>query len=383
MTTERNIVVGAGLVGLFVAHELARRGRKVVVLERDRIASGTTGASFAWLNATSKIEPDYHRLNAEGMRRHMALAAAWGEHIAGQYGSGAIWWAEPGAGGGIDALAAHYGELVALDYPCLWLERKTLAALEPHVHFAEGAAGLFAPGDRWLEADRLARHVAREIDRLGGEVRENAAVMGVERNGDGRVIAVDTEADRFTTDTLVLAAGPSTADTVAMVRGEAVPSFPVDRVPGLLVTLPPDRMRDMVRHVLYAPDSGEFHIRPTAEGGLMLGSDDVDAMVADDPDAETLAAATRALLERARHYVPDLPADTHGHDIVRRIGVRPMPRDGRTIAGPLPGVPECYVIATHSGITLAPLLGELIAEEIVSGEVADILSPFRPDRFAG
>jgi glycine/D-amino acid oxidase-like deaminating enzyme len=44
-------------------------------------------------------------------------------------------------------------------------------------------------------------------------------------------------------------------------------------------------------------------------------------------------------------------------------------------------VPGCYVIATHSGITLAPLLGELIAEEIVSGEMSDLLAPFRPDRF--
>jgi glycine/D-amino acid oxidase-like deaminating enzyme len=60
-----------------------------------------------------------------------------------------------------------------------------------------------------------------------------------------------------------------------------------------------------------------------------------------------------------------------------------MPRDGRTIAGPLPGVPDCYVIATHSGITLAPLLGELIADEIVAGEVSTMLEPFRPDRFGG
>jgi len=381
VTADRTIVVGGGLIGLFAAYELARRGRRVLVLERDEIASGTTGASFAWLNATSKIEPDYHRLNAAGLACHRALAQAWGEHVVGSYGSGAIWWAEPGIGGGVDALAAHYGELIALGYPCLWLERKALAALEPHVRFADGAAGLFAPGDRWLEAERLARHVAREIERLGSDVRENTAVTGVERSGDGRVSAVTTAEGRLETESLVLAAGPASAEAVAMVNGEAATAFPVDRVPGLLVTLPPDRMRDMVRHVLYAPDSDEFHIRPTAEGGLMLGSDDVDAMVADDPDAETLAAATRALLERGRRHVPDLPADSHGHDVVRRIGVRPMPRDGRTIAGPLPGVPGCYVVATHSGITLAPLLGELIAEEIVTGQVADILAPFRPDRF--
>jgi glycine/D-amino acid oxidase-like deaminating enzyme len=116
---------------------------------------------------------------------------------------------------------------------------------------------------------------------------------------------------------------------------------------------------------------------------MILGSDVVDDMIDETSDAETLAAATRALLERGRRYLPELPADTHGHDALRQIGVRPMPEDGRTIAGPLPGVPGCYVIATHSGITLAPLLGELIAEEIDGGEMPSMLAPFRPDRFDG
>jgi glycine/D-amino acid oxidase-like deaminating enzyme len=250
------------------------------------------------------------------------------------------------------------------------------------VRFAEGAEGLFAPGDRWLVADRLAHRLAHEIERLGGEVRENSPVTKIECHGrSDPVVTVSADAERFAAATLVLAAGPSTAEIVAMVQGPDALAFPVGRVPGLLVTTPPDKMRDLVRHVLYAPDSGEFHIRPTADGGLMLGSDDIDEMIDETSDGETLQAATRALLERGRHYLPELSVDTHGHDVKRQIGVRPMPRDGRTIAGPLPGVANCYVIATHSGITLAPLLGELIAEEIVSGEVSPLLGPFRPDRF--
>src|SRR3954452_22747489 len=40
-------VVGAGLTGLATAHELAARGVNVVVLEADRIASGSTGFTTA------------------------------------------------------------------------------------------------------------------------------------------------------------------------------------------------------------------------------------------------------------------------------------------------------------------------------------------------
>ena len=64
-----------------------------------------------------------------------------------------------------------------------------------------------------------------------------------------------------------------------------------------------------------------------------------------------------------------------------RLGVRPMASDDRPIAGPLPGVAGVYLLATHSGITLGPLLGQLAAREIVSGEPAALLAPYRPSRF--
>ena len=65
-----------------------------------------------------------------------------------------------------------------------------------------------------------------------------------------------------------------------------------------------------------------------------------------------------------------------------RIGVRPMPTDGVTIAGRIPGLANAWMLATHSGVTLGPLLGRLIADEIVGGTPSTVLAPFRPDRFA-
>jgi glycine/D-amino acid oxidase-like deaminating enzyme len=59
-----------------------------------------------------------------------------------------------------------------------------------------------------------------------------------------------------------------------------------------------------------------------------------------------------------------------------------MPADGITIAGRLDGSGRIYVVATHSGVTLAPLLGRLAADEVVQDGEADLLAPFRPQRFA-
>jgi glycine/D-amino acid oxidase-like deaminating enzyme len=62
--------------------------------------------------------------------------------------------------------------------------------------------------------------------------------------------------------------------------------------------------------------------------------------------------------------------------------VRPMPGDRHTIAGRIPGFINGWVIATHSGVTLGPLLGRLMSDEIVRGKPSSALAPFRPERFA-
>ena len=377
------VVVGAGLIGLFAAWNLARRGRSVLVAERATIACGTTGASFAWLNATSKTEPDYHRLNAEGLARQLERARLWGERSMGMGGTGVLCWGEPEAAITLDDLAHQALALKDLDYPCLWLDRDELPAFEPRVAFGGMAEGLFAPRDRWLDAPILARHLAREIAAAGGEVRENAPVTAIARNASGAIEGVTVAGETVTCSRVLLAAGPGTPEAIAMAGEEAAALVPVRRVPGLLVTLPADGARTIVNHILYAPDRGNFHIRPMADGSLLLGDDAVDAMIGDGTDPALLPAAVRALLEVAAGHLPDLlVADLLPHARAA-VGVRPVPGDGRTIAGALPGIDGLFVAATHSGITLSPLLGELLAGEMIDGSRAPLLANFRPERFAG
>jgi glycine/D-amino acid oxidase-like deaminating enzyme len=59
-----------------------------------------------------------------------------------------------------------------------------------------------------------------------------------------------------------------------------------------------------------------------------------------------------------------------------------VPEDGVTVAGPVPGYANAWTIVTHSGITMGPLLGRLIAEEMIGGATDPRLAGFRPERFA-
>jgi glycine/D-amino acid oxidase-like deaminating enzyme len=62
--------------------------------------------------------------------------------------------------------------------------------------------------------------------------------------------------------------------------------------------------------------------------------------------------------------------------------MRPVPADGHSCVGALPEIPSYYEAVTHSGVTLGPLVGRLLAREILTGEVDPLIAPFRPDRFS-
>jgi len=60
---------------------------------------------------------------------------------------------------------------------------------------------------------------------------------------------------------------------------------------------------------------------------------------------------------------------------------RPIPADGFPSVGALDDLPGYYEAVAHSGITLAAVIGELLAEEITDGEVSPLIRPYRPGRF--
>lgn len=91
------------------------------------------------------------------------------------------------------------------------------------------------------------------------------------------------------------------------------------------------------------------------------------------------SAALRSRVCRLREW--DYPA------LVRPVGtaqvcVRPLPVDGQSIVGPAPGIAGCYLLVTHSGVTLASHLARLVAGELMDGVETRELARFRPDRFS-
>jgi glycine/D-amino acid oxidase-like deaminating enzyme len=135
--------------------------------------------------------------------------------------------------------------------------------------------------------------------------------------------------------------------------------------------LPP--LTDRVVYVPGGPGPA-VHLRQRADGSVLVGEGTQETTVTDPG-----LAHARALVSQAARFFPVLA----GVGVDRWwLAYRAMPSDRLPIVGRLPWVEGLYLAVSHSGVTLAPVLGRLIAGEVATGSADGLLAPFRPARFA-
>jgi len=183
VTTQHDLaIVGLGIVGASVAYAAARAGARIVALDAGAPGEGTSGTSFAWLNAARKEPEVYHRLNADGMAAHRELARELGGD-AGHHPGGSLEWAE-----GDEQereLRARVERLARRGYPAEWISRERARALEPALvvgdHVREVA---FYAAEAWLDAPRLIRALLRAASACGAvsTVRTSAVCWAATRS---------------------------------------------------------------------------------------------------------------------------------------------------------------------------------------------------------
>jgi glycine/D-amino acid oxidase-like deaminating enzyme len=206
--------------------------------------------------------------------------------------------------------------------------------------------------------------------RHGAQVRTGAQVARVEMAGGRATGVVLASGERCPADVVVNCAG-RWADTLS-VGDEPDLRLPLAPTFGLLVFTPP--VATCVRRIVR---SAHVHLRPDGAGRLVLHMDDADATLTSTTQPSPQLPIAHDLVQRVAAVLPSIgPVDPEAV----RIGVRPIPTDGLSAVGPLPGLSGYYVVVTHSGVTLSPILAHLAASELMSGTPEHQLEPFRPAR---
>ncbi len=375
--SRRCVVIGAGVLGASVAARLASSGMQVTLLEADQPGRATSRWSFAWLNSNDKAPRPYHDLNYAGIRAWAELApdldgAAWHRPV------GNLELATSDAG--CAELQARVRRLAEWGYPARLITRAEASEIESALRFPEsGGTVAWFPGEGYVLTGPLIERLVARATSHGADVRTGE---------HGRVTSLDpgpAEARRVRT----AAGAVLEADEVVCCAGRWVPELakmadaagPVPLVdwdqpgataPGLAVRVGPLASAGPV-HLVHTP---EICLRPHSDGLLHLEAPDA-AVDLHTPELD-LRRWTATLLRRAQRTVRGL-IDARVEEF--QVCIRPMPVDGQSIVGRLPGAPGLYVAVTHSGVTLAAHLSRLIAAELTAGTPPAALAPYRPDRF--
>jgi len=357
------VVIGAGIVGSAVAMHLAERGLRPVLVDPDRAGQSASARSFASLSAFGTDPAGYYELACAALASWSRWAQRLGE-VGFRRGGQLRWVADPQQG---RELAEQVERARSRGYPIVPVDQAGLRRLLPAAEPGPVAAACYAPRDGQVEPDQVLGRCRAATTAAGGRLLRGAPAR-VRLDDDGIRVQVGELVLR--PDVAVLAAGAESV-TVAGAVGLDIPTL---AGPGLLVETEP--LPAFTDKVVYLPGGPgpQVHLRQRPDGSVLLGERSQELVARD-----LSGRHGRALLGQAGRFLPVL----RGARIARTLlAWRSMPADRLPIVGPVPGLDSLYLAVTHSGVTLAPVLGRLVADEIATGEPAWLLASFRPGRFA-
>lgn len=421
------VVVGAGIIGVTTAYELAERGHQVTLLDRREGAGletsfangGQLGASevapwagpevpglvLRWLGRADapfrlklKADPEQWLWLLRFLTR--CRASAREERILPNLGLALLTRAR------MDEMAARFedeGAPIAFDEgrtgilqifhharalkeASANIEKMRLAGLDQTVlsdrecvdlepalgpSFQQGgiAGGIYCAGDRSGDAHKFTARLTERAQRMGVAFMSGAEVTNFETLGD-RITGVRTRAWLFGADAVVLAAGVGTA-RLARLAGIRLPVYPLK---GYSVTLPAKgdaaprvSLTDEARKIVISRLGNRLRTAGTAE----VGGYDTEIEM---PRARSVLAATVDLFPQMNEVAGAAEFWT---------GLRPMSSDGSPIIGQAGRFKNLYLNTGHGslGWTLAAGSAAALADQVCGTRPQLDLTPFGIRRF--
>ena len=358
VVNQQVIVVGSGIIGASVALAFQDLGAKVTVLDKGPLGGIASGNSFGWINASFAQNQAYFELRNEALEHFRALdqRLSLENHMRWQ---GTLWWEDIG-----HDFAEQFQILTKRGYPSKLVKYSEIQTLEPHLREVPCQAILTAT-EGAAQAKSVGLAILDEVKRNGGTVRGCVPVSGIGQAA-GHVCSVQTEVGELLCDVVVLATGAAAQSVLSGLDW----TLPMANKEGII--LQTDPLPQVIHHVLMTPD---VHFRQNLDGSLVAGEIFNDEI---NPDVSAIALASE-IISRIQTKLRDIPKLRLAEV---KIGIRPMPVDGMPVIGAVPGLEGAYTAIMHSGVTLGPLVGQLLALEISECHASPLLKSFRPARFA-
>ena len=335
------IVVGGGVIGCSCAYALARAGLAVELLEERYIAAEASWASAGMIDGHSlgrAADGEYVRLKA----RSAAMFAAMAAQLQSETGIDCEYHVTGKLELALNERQQKHLQRLADGAAAVWQDGDAIRRREPRLQ-AGVLGGLYFPQSAQIKPHRFTRALAAAATRHGAAIRCNSKVVAV----DAKTTSV-TLADGATrrAQWLVIANGAW--------AGKLLP-LPIRPVRGQVELLRPGK--PFLQHIV---EHGERYLVPRRDGAVYLGATIEHVGF----DRSTTDKGIQWLREGASCFVSGLdklPVER------RWAAVRPWCGLKRPMIGPMPQTKSVLLALGHyrSGITLAPVTGELISQYVL------------------
>lgn len=410
------VIIGGGVIGLSAAAELATRGHKVTVLEREPAARN--GCSFG--NAGMVVPSHFIPLAAPGMVQ-LGMKWMWNpespfyikprlnwdlfswafqfwractpQHVAAaapllrdlNLASRELYqtWAERGTDIGLeqkgllmlcktahtlDEEATTAEKACKLGVPAQVLDAKQAAVLDPTITMDIHGAVYF-PKDCHLRPERYVAALEETLRANGGEIIFQCELQRWILQGS-RVTAVQTSQGEFAADQFVLATGSWSPTLLNGLRLK----LPMQAGKGYSVTVPNPVERPAICSIL---TEARVAVTPMGQGVRFGGTMEIAGL-----NEQINPRRVAGILKAVPKYFPKFkPQDFQ--DLPPWRGLRPCSPDGLPYLGKTSAASNLIVATGHAmmGLSLAPVTGEIVADLAEDKPSRFDLKMLRPDRY--
>ena len=380
------IIIGGGVIGTSIAFHLAKRGKRVLLVERQDLASGASGSCDQQIILQSKNPGVHLELALKSAELYPALAQELEHDIEYNASGGMILIETPEE---MDVMQDFVERQRQSGLQVDILERKEAVKLQPGL--AEHIVGAsYSPQDAEVNPIELTLAFAKAAKRLRAEIRLNTEVVTLIMSAQ-RVEGVKTTQGTFYADTVINAAG-AWAPEIGKMTGLQIPIKP--RRGQIAIT---EAVAPFLKRVLLSAQYivAKYHpgiLERSSSRARQLG---VGLALSQSKKGNILIGATREfagydtrvsydgmkeILKNAARLAPPLKE----MNLIRVMaGLRPYTPDGLPLIGWIDGLEGLFMAAGHEGdgIALSPITGKIVSELICDGKSVVDMSPFNPNRF--
>ncbi|MEW9123158.1 MAG: FAD-dependent oxidoreductase [Thermotaleaceae bacterium] len=384
------VVIGGGIIGLSSAYYLTQAGKRVLLIEKNEIGSGASGACDDMILLQSKKPGISLELAFESLEMYRTLSSELGVNL------------EFESHGGMILIETEQQLKVMEEFveqQKKWgleveiIDKKMLRKKQPYVKESV-IASTYSRKDAQVNPLKVMRGFMGKGRNLGLETRKKTTITGIEQKKDYWKIILE-DGSQLETEYIVNAAGAWAGEIGRLVdidipivpkRGQIAVTEQIPQVGDtnvwsaayIAAKLKPGMIDDVSMD--YKKLGIGFAFTQSSNGNYLIGSTREEAGY----DKGTTLKAINLMVKQASEYFPILK---NVHIIRCFAGLRPAAIDGKAIIGEVQEKKGFYIAAGHEGdgIALAPVTGKMIAQMIMGTKTSfDVeglnLMRFRPER---